>query len=173
MIESCEKGLDHRSASNPTLAMTTSRVWHGQEVHAGQILSSENILLACPHCPVGGRQHGTRRFMASRVLTRRSQRPCAGVETPVARTGRSRMLPPGEERLEKASGRTSNMNAGGKTDGPIVPAKRANKAGAPVEERGSAKGNFLHHLLAPGTVPECARLRGGRRRLVEMVCLDR
>ena len=36
MKESYEKGLASRSASNPTLAMVTSRVWHGQEAHAGQ-----------------------------------------------------------------------------------------------------------------------------------------
>ena len=41
MRESYEKGLANRSASNPTPAMVTSRVWHGQEVHAGQVFSSE------------------------------------------------------------------------------------------------------------------------------------
>ena len=51
MKESYEKGLANRSASNPTLAMVTSRVWHGQEVHAGQVLSSEITTFACPHCP--------------------------------------------------------------------------------------------------------------------------
>lgn len=44
MKESYEKGLANRSASNPTLAMVTSRVWHGQEVHAGQVLSSPVII---------------------------------------------------------------------------------------------------------------------------------
>jgi len=49
------------------------------------------------------------------------------------------------------------MNARRKSDGPIVPAKRANKAGTPaaesVEERGSPKGNASTHALAPDTVP--------------------
>ena len=54
MRESYEQGLAHRSASNPTLAMATSRVWHGQEVHAGQVFSSEITTLAGPHCPDGG-----------------------------------------------------------------------------------------------------------------------
>ena len=49
------------------------------------------------------------------------------------------------------------MNAHRKSDGPIVPAKRANKAGTPVaepvEERGSPKGNAAAHDLAPDTVP--------------------
>ena len=41
MKESYEKGLANRSAPNPTPAMVTSRVWHGQGVHAGQVFSSE------------------------------------------------------------------------------------------------------------------------------------
>ncbi len=49
------------------------------------------------------------------------------------------------------------MNARRKSDGPIVPAKRANKAGTPaaesVEERGSPKGNVATHALAPDTAP--------------------
>jgi hypothetical protein len=47
------------------------------------------------------------------------------------------------------------MNANRKSDGPIVPAKRANKAGTPVaesvEERGSLKGNALARVFAPDT----------------------
>jgi len=49
------------------------------------------------------------------------------------------------ERSENASGGTADMHASGKSDGPIVPAKRANKAGTPaaepVEERGPPEGN--------------------------------
>ena len=64
------------------------------------------------------------------------------------------------------------MNANRKSDGPIVPAKRANKAGTPaaesVEERGSPKGNVASHVLAPDTVPGSARHRCTRLRLVEM-----
>jgi hypothetical protein len=89
MKESYEQGLANHSTLNPTLAMVTSRVWHGQGAHAGQPLSSEITLLACPDCPFGRRQHALRRTMASRDATRRSLRPCACVETPVARTGRS------------------------------------------------------------------------------------
>ncbi len=51
----------------------------------------------------------------------------------------------GEGRSEKANCRTSDAHVAGESDGPIVPAKRANKAGTPgaesVEERGSPKGN--------------------------------
>ena len=49
------------------------------------------------------------------------------------------------------------MYARGKSDGPVVPTKRANKTGTPaaesVEERGSPKGNAASHVIAPDTVP--------------------
>ena len=52
----------------------------------------------------------------------------------------------GGERSEKASGLKSGMHAGGKSDAPIVPTKRANKTGEKsaaesVEGRGAPKGN--------------------------------
>ena len=55
------------------------------------------------------------------------------------------------ERSEKVEDRTSDAHACGKSDGPIVPKKQANKAGQPlgepeaepVEERGSTKGNVV------------------------------
>jgi RNA-directed DNA polymerase len=51
----------------------------------------------------------------------------------------------GEGRSEKATGRTSDTHDPGESDGPIVPRKRANKAGRPaaesVEGSGSTKGN--------------------------------
>ena len=60
----------------------------------------------------------------------------------------------GEERSEKASGRTSDMHARGKSDDSIVPAKRANKTGTlaaePVEERESPKGN-TNQKVSPRT----------------------
>ena len=54
----------------------------------------------------------------------------------------------GEERSEKAYRRTSDMHVAGESDGPIVPKKRANKAGPTaaaesVEGRGPTKGNAL------------------------------
>src|SRR6516162_1181138 len=51
---------------------------------------------------------------------------------------------PWVDRLEKAASRTPRMNAVGKSDGLIVPGKRANKGRRPaesVEGRGSARGN--------------------------------
>ena len=64
----------------------------------------------------------------------------------------------GEGRSEKANGRTTDMHVSRESDGPIVPKKRANKAGPTaaaesVEGRGSTKGNAARTLLAPDTVP--------------------
>ena len=54
--------------------------------------------------------------------------------------------------------RTSDMHVSRESDDPIVPEKRANKAGPKaaaesVEGRGSTKGNATRTLLAPDTVP--------------------
>lgn len=63
----------------------------------------------------------------------------------------------GEERSEKATGRTSGMHVLGKSDGSVVPAKRANKAGLPaaesVEERDPAEGNVDQPLQTPDAGP--------------------
>ena len=110
MKESYEEGLANHSAPNPTLVTVTSRVWHGPGVHAGQVFSSEIIILACPHCPDRGRQNATRRSMASRAVTRRSLRPCACVETPDARTGRSCWFPPGQAACTPPGGTVSKRH---------------------------------------------------------------
>ena len=64
-------------------------------------------------------------------------------------------------RSEKAICRTSDMYVSRESDDPIVPEKRANKAGPmaaaeSVEGRGPTKGNVTQTLLAPDTVPEKA-----------------
>ena len=66
--------------------------------------------------------------------------------------------PQGGGRPEKANGRTAGMHVSRESDGPIVPEKRANKAGLlaaaeSVEGRGSTKGNAERTLLAPDTEP--------------------
>ena len=66
--------------------------------------------------------------------------------------------PQGAGRSEKASCRTADMHVSRESDGPIVPEKRANKAGLKaaaesVEGRGSTKGNATESLLAPDTEP--------------------
>jgi len=64
----------------------------------------------------------------------------------------------GGGRSEKAHGRASDVHVSRESDGPIVPEKRANKAGPMaaaelVEGRGSTKGNATRTLLAPDTGP--------------------
>ena len=85
--------------------------------------------------------------------------------------------PKEKERSANASGGTADTYAIGKSDGPIVPAKRTNKTGTPVaesvEERGSPKGNAVRDLLAPDAAPGSARHRRARLRLVKILYLDR
>ena len=66
--------------------------------------------------------------------------------------------PQGAGRSGKALCRTPDMHVSRESDGPIVPKKRANKAGPmavaeSVEGRGSTKGNVTRTLLVPDTVP--------------------
>ena len=65
--------------------------------------------------------------------------------------------PQGAGRSEKAFCRNADMHVSRESDGPIVPRKRANKAGRmaaeSVEGRGSTKGNATRTLLAPDTEP--------------------
>ena len=67
--------------------------------------------------------------------------------------------PQGAGRSGKAFCRTPDMHVSRESDGPIVPKKRANKAGPKaaaesVEGRGSTKGNAERTLLAPDAEPE-------------------
>ena len=84
-------------------------------------------------------------------------------------------VPRGIGRSEKANCRTADMHVSRESDGPIVPEKRANKAGLKavaesVEGRGPTKGNATQTLLAADTVPRKAwhgivgRTSGAKRR---------
>jgi hypothetical protein len=70
-------------------------------------------------------------------------------------------VPVGAERSVNASGGTTDVYAAGKSDDPIVPAKRTNNAGTPaaesVEERGSPKGDDWSTGLdrTPSRIIEC------------------
>jgi group II intron reverse transcriptase/maturase len=73
-------------------------------------------------------------------------------------TPKTSLTPAGEERSEKATGRTADMHVLGESDGFVVPAKRANKAGPKaaaesVEGREPTKGNADRTLHAPDAVP--------------------
>jgi hypothetical protein len=118
------------------------------EGNAGQPLSSEIITSVCRSCP------DREKAMADCTVTGEEQSDAAESQTLCMR-GNSRRenreipsvshLAFNWERSENVSDGTADMYADGKSHDPIVPAKRANKAGTPaaesVEERGSPRGN--------------------------------
>ena len=89
-----------------------------------------------------------------------SQTPCmCGNSMRENRETRATPSSDGDEgRSGKAKGRMPDMHVAGESDGLIVPAKRANKAGTPaaefVEERGSPKGIRGPEGLAKDTEPK-------------------
>ena len=75
--------------------------------------------------------------IASCWRTPRGLRTRACVESPCARTGRSRARPSGRSPsgpLREGQGHTPEMNGHEKSDGLVVPAKLPNKTGVPVAE---------------------------------------
>ncbi len=105
--------------------------------NAGQLSSSEIITSVCRPGPDMGKATSSIPLMARDRRTRRSQRTCACADIPSARTGRSQEFPRRLgtlERSENAPGGTADMHAHGKSDDPIVPARRANKTGTPAAE---------------------------------------
>ena len=147
---------------------------------AGQPLSSEIKAIACRSRSEMEKATLRPPSWARRTQTRRSRRPCACVEVPGARTGRSCRSPSNEratpvgtaERSENVPDGTADTNANRKSDDPILPTKRANKAGTPVaesaEERGSPEGNAPMEVFAPDTEPKPARYRCGSCGIVEV-----
>ena len=147
MKESYEQGLANRSAPNPTLAMVTSRVWHGQGGHAGQPLSSEITHSACRPCPVMGKATSpVSLFGEMRADAAESETLCmCGNSSRENREIPSVSQSIDWERSANVPDGNADASADGKSDDSIVPAKRANKArtlvAEPAEERGSPKGN--------------------------------
>jgi len=128
--------------------------------HAGQPLSSEITSIGVPTPLPEGEGHTKRSVQRelpfdaaeSQTLSMRGNSLRGNREAP----GTS--LPDGGgERSAKAIGRTADAHVPGESDGPIVPKKRANKAGTPaaesVEGRGPTKGNATRTLLAPDAEP--------------------
>ncbi len=80
----------------------------------------------------------------------------------------------GGGRSEKAQCRTPDMHVAGESDGPIVPAKRANKArtlaAESVEERGSPKGNADQRVSPRTQSQDGGSNRLGRVRQVRSTC---
>jgi len=125
-------------------------------VHADQPLSSEIKLSGTPTTSSraeGNIGHGVKRESCSgpaesKTLCMRGNSLHGNREIPSAL-----LVDGGKGRSEKAESRTSDMYAGGKSDGPIVPEKLPNKDGAnssaeAVEGRGPTKGNISHTAVA-------------------------
>jgi len=133
--------------------------------NAGQLLSSEIITFVCRSCPVREKATSSLPSMARPRRTRRSQRTCACVDIPNARTGRSHQFPTWLVSLERSinvSDGNIDMHAGGKSDDFVVPTKRTNKtrtlAAESAEERKSPKGSDVARTFAPDTVPDDATI---------------
>ena len=135
--------------------------------HAGQPSSSEITLTGVPTLCDEGEGHtkgdapreSSFDATESQTLRMRGNSLHGNRETPeTSASPNARKAGGGTERPEKASGRTSGMHAFGESDGSIVPAKRANKAGCsaaePVEGRGPTQGNDLQALHVPDPEPE-------------------
>jgi hypothetical protein len=130
--------------------------------NAGQPWSSEITSTGVPTLWNGGEGHtanrATREQFAgaaeSKTLCMRGHSMRENRETPSASSTHG-----GEDRPEKGRCSASGRHAVGESDDPIVPAKRANKAGPmaaaeSVEGRGSTKGNALAVGHAPDTAPD-------------------
>jgi RNA-directed DNA polymerase len=140
--------------------------------HAGQPWSSEITTPACRPCPDRGKatpgaapREPLPDAAESETLSMRGRPVRENRETPEASSPDG-----GGERSEKAASPTSGMHASGESDGPVVPTKRANKAGQPAaaepaEGRGSTKGNVLAVGRAPDAEPgqRVDRLEGVRQ----------
>ena len=133
--------------------------------HAGQPLSSEITNSACRPCS----DRGKATLMGD--ANRKPLHGRRGVEDP-EHAWKLYAREPGDPgnsdgkagTVRKGQCRTPDMHVSRESDGPIVPEKRANKAGLKaaaesVEGRGSTKGNAERTLLAPDTEP------GKRRRI--------
>ena len=135
--------------------------------HAGQPWSSEITPTGVPtsygeregHTKDDAKRESPCDATESKTLRMRGNSLHGNRETPQASASpKAHQANDGTERPEKATGRTSGMYVCGESDGPIVPQKRANKAGCsaaePVEGREPTKGNDLQALRAPDPEPD-------------------
>jgi RNA-directed DNA polymerase len=140
--------------------------------NTGQVFSSEIITLVGRPCRVMGKATAGAALGEQPTNTTESKTLCTCGNS-VRENRETQEIPMaggGMGRSEKAASRTADMHVSRESDGPIVPAKRANKAGQPaaaesVEERGSTKRNVFAVGHARDTEPNqrVDRLEGVRQ----------
>jgi hypothetical protein len=115
--------------------------------HTGQLLSSEITSSACRPSGLQGKATSGPPLAREAVQDAAESKNLSLCENSMRENRETPAVPRSDAlgRSEKGN-RTSDMHAAGESDGPVVPAKRANKGGTPplaesVEGRGSAKGN--------------------------------
>ena len=127
--------------------------------NVGQLLSSEIITFVCRSRPDLEKATSSLPLLARYRRTRRSlQNLCMRGHS----KRENREIPSVcwcyQERFENSPGGTANMNADGKSDGFVLPTKRANKVAAAtaesVEERRSPKGSGVTLVSIPDTAPD-------------------
>ncbi len=137
-------GLQRRGDSDDGMVLSV-RV----KGNAGQPLSSEINTSVCRSCSASGEGDIGRTAIGKvRANTAESTTLCMrGNPKRENREIPSVSESTDSERSENVTDGNTDMYADGKSDGPIVPAKRTNKTGTPaaesVEERGSPKGKAL------------------------------
>jgi RNA-directed DNA polymerase len=129
--------------------------------HAGQVLSSEITSNGVPTLSPEGEGH-TAGSVKRELPADAAESKTLSIRGNSVRGNRETLetsSPDGDgERSAKANGRTADMHVTRESDGPIVPKKRANKAGPKaaaetVEGRGPTKGNANRTLLVPDAEP--------------------
>ncbi len=117
--------------------------------HIGQLLSSESTRSACRPTGLQGKATSGPPLNREADQDAAESKNLSMCENSMRENRETPSVPRSDDlgRSEKGN-RTSDMYAGGESDGPIVPAKRANKDDTPslaelVEERGPAKGNIF------------------------------
>jgi hypothetical protein len=136
--------------------------------HTGQLLSSEITSSACRPSGLQGKATSGPPLAREAVQDAAESKNLSMCENSMRENRETPAVPRSDAlgRSEKGN-RTSDMHAAGESDGPVVPAKRANKGGTPplaesVEGRGSAKGNPSRDGHPPGTAPEQGVVRTGK-----------
>ena len=129
--------------------------------HAGQPSSSEITSIGVPTLSSEGEGH-TADSVQRELFSDAAESETLSMRGNSVHGNRETLETPtpdgGGGRSEKACCRTTDLHVSRESDDPIVPEKRANKAGLTaaaesVEGRGSTKGNATRTSLAPDTVP--------------------